>query len=207
MRATIDMRILGLLTARVCHELSGPLAAVSNGAELLGEDAPEFSCQAISLIAESARRAANRLQFYRFAYGFSGDGAPAGPSPFELATRVFQGTTIACDYAERVRALPPDRQKLGCNLLLVGAAALGRGGRLALDIAGTGLSLEAVGETASLAPDQISALRLEARVGAITAPTVHAYFTALVARAQGLSLVEGENGPGRVRLRSIGPGA
>jgi hypothetical protein len=32
---------------------------------------------------------------------------------------------------------------------------------------------------------------------------VHAYFTALVARAQGLSLVAGENGPGSVRLLSI----
>ena len=207
MRATIDMRILGLLTARLCHELSGPVAAVSNGAELLGEDAPEFVCQAISLVAESARRATNRLQFYRFAYGFSGDGAPTGPLPFELATRIFQGTPIACDYAQGVRALPPERQKLGCNLLLVGAAALGRGGRLALDIAGAGLSLEAVGEIASLAPEQIAALRLEAGAGAITAQTVHAYFTALVARAQGFSLAEGENGPGRVRLLSIGSGA
>ena len=76
MPAIIDMRILALLTARLCHELSGPVAAISNGVELLGEDAPDFSRQAISLVADSARRAANRLQFYRFAYGFGGDGAP-----------------------------------------------------------------------------------------------------------------------------------
>ena len=130
-----------------------------------------------------------------------------GPPPFELATRVFQGTPIACDYAESVRALPPDRQKLGCNLLLVGAAALGRGGRLALDVAGAGLSVEAVGEIASLAPEQIAALRLEARAGAITARTVHAYFTALVAGAQGFAWSRARDGPGRVRLLSIGSGA
>ena len=207
MPATLDMRILALLTARLCHELSGPVAAVSNGAELLGGDAGEFSCQAILLVAESARRAANRLQFYRFAYGFGGDGVPTGPPPFELATRVFQGTSITCDYSQSVRALPPDRQKLGCNLLLVGAAALARGGRLALDAAGPELRLEAAGDIASLAPEQVSALRLGASVEAITARTVHAYFTALVARAQGLSLVERENGPGRVRLFSIGSSA
>ena len=203
MPATIDLRILALLTARLCHELSGPVAAVSNGAELLGEDASEFASQAISLVADSARRAANRLQFYRFAYGFGGDGVPTGPPPFELATKVFQGTPIACDYARSVRALPPYRQQLGCNLLLLGAAALARGGRLALDVAGAELYLEAVGDIASHAPEQISALRLLTPFGAITARTVHAYFTALIARAQGLSLVAGENGPGSVRLLSI----
>ena len=207
MPANIDVRILGLLTARLCHELSGPVAAVSNGAELLGDDSPEFAHQAISLVADSARRAASRLQFYRFAYGFGGDGLPTGPLPFELAAKVFEGTQIACDYAERVRVLPPDRQKLGCNLLFVGAAALGRGGRLALDVVGAELHLEAAGEVASLAPEQLSALRLEAPLQAITAQTVHAYFTALVAQAQGLSLVERENGPGRVRLSSVGSGA
>jgi histidine phosphotransferase ChpT len=207
MPATLDVRILALLTARLCHELSGPVAAVSNGAELLGEDAGAYSGQAILLVADSARRAAHRLQFYRFAYGFGGDGVPTGPPPFELATRVFQGTSIACDYAQSVRALPPDRQKLGCNLLLVGAAALARGGRLALDAVGAELHLEAAGDTASLAPEQVLALRLVAPVEAITARTVHAYFTALVARAQGLGLVERENGPGRVRLSFIGSGA
>ncbi len=190
--------------ARLCHELSGPLAAVGNGAELLDGSSPEFVCQAISLIADSARRASNRLQFYRFAYGFGGDGVPTGPLPFELATRVFEGTLIACDYPEGVRVLPPDRQKLGCNLLIIGAAALGRGGRVALDVAGAELCVEASGQIASLAPEQISALRLEAAAEEITARTVHAYFTALTARAQGFSLVDSENGPERVRLVLIG---
>ncbi len=88
----------------------------------------------------------------------------AGPAPCELAAKFFEGTPIACDYTERVRALPLDQQKLGCNLLLVGAEALIRGGRLALDVARAGLQLEVAGEAVSLAPEQAAALRLETPV-------------------------------------------
>src|SRR5947209_7841422 len=35
---TIDMRVLELLSARLCHELSGPIAAINNGVELLAEE-------------------------------------------------------------------------------------------------------------------------------------------------------------------------
>src|SRR5271163_1304154 len=80
---TIDLRVLELLTARLCHELSGPIAAINNGVELLvdepvpgkaGED-PDFMHEAIALLGDSARRATDRLRFYRFAYGF-GHGGP-----------------------------------------------------------------------------------------------------------------------------------
>jgi histidine phosphotransferase ChpT len=207
MSVMLDMRILELLTARLCHELSGPIAAVGNGVELLGEDDRDFAHEALALVADSADRAAARLQFYRFSYGFGGDAATAGPLPFELAARFFERARIVCDYAEGVRALPLDRQKLGCNLLLVGAEALIRGGRLTLDVGPTGLQLEAVGEAVSLAPEQGAALRLETPVGALTSRTVNAYFAGILARAQGWRLVGAKAEPGRCRLSTIAPAA
>ena len=41
-----DMRILELLTARLCHELSGPIAAINNGVELLAEEDPGLGSSA-----------------------------------------------------------------------------------------------------------------------------------------------------------------
>jgi hypothetical protein len=94
----IEMRILELLITRLCHELSGPVAAINNGIELLDEDleagtppGPGFVRDAVALVSDSAHRARNRLQFYRFAYGFSRLGASTGPPPHELATRAFLG--------------------------------------------------------------------------------------------------------------------
>src|SRR5262249_14591796 len=126
--AVIEMRVLELLTARLCHELSAPIAAINNGVELLtGEDmdpeAPEtsFMRDAAALIGDSARRARSRLQFYRFAYGFGQSVALAGPPPHELAVDLFDASRIICDYSDSVRILPLDWQKPACNLLTVGA--------------------------------------------------------------------------------------
>ena len=204
MTVTLDLRILELLTARLCHELSGPIGGVGFGVELLDEDDPGFVDEALRLVQDNARRAANQLRFYRFCYGFGGHGEIAGQAPSELAAGLFDGEPIACDYTDRVRALPLDRQKLGCNLLLVGAKALvGGGGRLVLDTALTGLQLEVAGESAALAPEQAAALRLETPVGAIDSHTVQAYFTGLLARALGSRLVGSAGRPGRFRLSLI----
>src|SRR5438046_4424201 len=85
----IDLRVLELRSARLCHELSGPIAAINNGVELLAEEdsgvgslpSPAFLHDAAALVGDSARRARSRLQFYRFAYGFSPGSAIAGPAP------------------------------------------------------------------------------------------------------------------------------
>jgi histidine phosphotransferase ChpT len=207
MNPTLPLRVLELLTARLCHELSGPVAAIGNGVELLAECRSEFDGEALTLVADSAQRAANRLQFYRFAYGFGGDAAAVGPAPNELAAKLFAESSIACDYAESVRALPLDRQKLACNLLLVGAEMLVRGGRLALETTGAGLRLDAIGESVLLTDEQAAALRLELPLDALTMRNVTAYFTALLARGWGWRLIGAEAEPGRIRLSSYASAA
>src|SRR3954467_11382201 len=79
MSRLIDLRVLELLAARLCHELISPIGAIANGVELLGEDDPEFVRDATALIGQSAKKAGQRLQFYRFAYGSSATGDTAGP--------------------------------------------------------------------------------------------------------------------------------
>jgi histidine phosphotransferase ChpT len=210
--STVDLRVLELLTARLCHELSAPIAAISNGLELLAEEDPDlgstpgtsFVRDAAALIGDSARRAGGRLQFYRFAYGFGGGGALAGPAPHELAESFFGESRIACDYSDNVRILPPDWQKLACNLLPVGAEILPRGGRLVLT--DDPLNLEAVGEAADLSSELRSALMLTMPIAELTSRTVQAFFTGLLAKALGCRLI-GTAEPRRVRLTAIVTGA
>src|SRR6202048_1028314 len=105
---TIDLRVLELLSARLCHELSGPIAAISNGVELLAEEDPgvgsslnpAFLHDAVALVSESARRARFRLQFYRFAYGFSSGSTIAGPAAQEIVAGFLVVTHITGEYAE-----------------------------------------------------------------------------------------------------------
>ena len=207
---TVDLRVLELLSARLCHELSGPIAAINNGVELLAEEDPglgsspdpAFLHDAVALVSESARRARFRLQFYRFAYGFSSGSTIAGPAPHEIAVGFLAATNISGDYTESIRMLSPDWQKLACNLLSVGADALPRGGRLVLTDGP--LSLEAVGEPAALSPEARQALMLATPIADLTARTVQPYYTGLLAKALKRSLIATAE-PGRVRLGVVGP--
>ncbi len=100
MPVTAPLRVVELLAARLCHDLISPVAAIANGAELLGEDDPDFVREAVALVSSSARDANTRLQFFRFAYGFGGGGL-AGPAPHLLAAEYFAGSSHGATTARR----------------------------------------------------------------------------------------------------------
>jgi histidine phosphotransferase ChpT len=199
--SVIDIRVSTLLCARLCHELIGPITAINNGTELLADEDLDFSDDAVELIGVGARQAADRLQFYRFAYGFSG-GAAIGIRPRDLAERLFGGSRITCEYSESAAVLPLEWQRLACNLLLVAADALPRGGRLVLATAI--LEIEAIGEAPSLSPETLAALTLVGSVDGLTSRTVQAYFAGALAASLGCRLV-GTAEPRRVRLAAVIP--
>src|SRR5947208_13565071 len=97
MSQAVDLRVVELLAARLCHDLIGPVAAIGNGAELLADEDADFVRDAVALVGDSARKANSRLQFYRFVYGFGG-GELTGLAPDRLASVFFEDTPIACEY-------------------------------------------------------------------------------------------------------------
>ena len=201
MTRAIDLRVIELLSAKLCHDLIGPVAAISNGAELLAEEDPEFVRDAVALVGDSARQAGKRLQFYRFAYGFSGGGL-AGPPPHQLAAELFEGGAVACDYGLDVQALPLAQQKLACALLALAGEALPRGGRLAVAAAGGGIEISADGAGDGPSPQIRAAMSLAAAPAELTSRTVGAYFAGLLAEALGCRL-EVADRPGGFRLAAV----
>ncbi|MBV9583872.1 MAG: hypothetical protein JO213_03200 [Alphaproteobacteria bacterium] len=202
MNEAVDLRVLELLAARLCHELISPISAIGNGAELLADEEAEFIKDAVALVGESARKANRRLQFYRFAYGFTG-GELAGLPPHGLASAFFEETPITCDYRERVRRLPLGWQKLACNMLAIGGDALPRGGKLVLDEQAGAPQLDATGEGSGPSADLQAALALATPVSELTSRTAGAYFTGLLAVRLGRQLVI-ERKPGGFRLIAAG---
>jgi histidine phosphotransferase ChpT len=198
MTQPVDLRVLELLAARLCHDLIGPVAAIGNGVELLAEEDPDFVRDAVALVGESARKANRRLQFYRFAYGFSG-GELTGPAPHQLASALFADSDIACDYRASVRALPLEWQRLACNMLAVASEALSRGGGLVVDAGAVGPELEGVGKGAGPSAQIRDALTLATPLGQLTSRSVGAYFTGLVAAGLGCRIVVDAQ-PGSFRL-------
>ena len=201
MSRAIDLRVVELLHARLCHDLIGPVSAISNGAELLADEEPEFVKDAIALVGDSARKASRRLQFYRFAYGFSGGGL-AGPAPHQLVAELFEDTGVECDYRAGARALPLERQKLACVMLSLAGDALPRGGRLVIDAGPAGLDVEAIGQGSGPSPEVRAALTLETDSARLTSRTVGGYFAGLLAEGLGMRLIVTDQ-PGGFRLGAV----
>jgi histidine phosphotransferase ChpT len=198
MSRAIELRFVELLAARLCHDLIGPVSAIANGIELLADDdggGGEFARDAVALVGDSSRKAGRRLQFYRFAYGFGGGGL-TGPAPHLLAAEFFAESATRCDYGSAVRRLPLEQQKLACAMLALAGEGLPRGGRLALGLGGAGPEIDAAGDGSGFSPEAAAALTLAAPVAALTTRTVVAYFTGLLAEAQGRRLVLGERAGG-----------
>lgn len=206
MMGGLEMPVLELLMARLCHDLAGPIAAIGNGSEMLADEAPNVAVETLQLLAGSAGEAARRLQFYRFAYGFAAAGAMPATAPAELAARFFSPTPIVCDYAASVGRLAPALQKLACNLLLVGADGMRRG-RLSINAGACGPVLDAEGETVGLEPELLAALNLRVPAEALTPKTVQAYFAGLLAHDLGCRLIAGNAHRGRFRIGTAATGS
>jgi histidine phosphotransferase ChpT len=202
MARIIDLRVVELLAARLCHDLIGPVSAIGNGVELLAEEEGGFLREAVALVGDSARKANKTLQFCRFAYGFSGGGL-AGPAPRVLAAEFFAETSIECDYGAAVEALPLEQQKLGCAMLASTADGLPRGGRLVLTVGTFGPEVGATGEGRGLSPEMRAALTLAASAADLTSRTVGGYFAGLIAEGLGCRLVIDDQ-PGGFRLATAG---
>ncbi len=197
---SIDLRVVELLAARLCHDLIGPVSAIGNGVELLAEEDDEFARDALALVGDSVRKANRRLQFYRFAYGFGGGGL-TGAAPHLVAAEFFAETPIECDYGAAAQGLPPEEQKLACAMLAAAGEALPRGGRLVLGINAAGPEVDATGTGTGPSPEARAALALEAPAAALTTRTIGFYFAGLLAEARGCRLLVDDR-PGGFRLAS-----
>lgn len=59
-----------LLCSRLCHDLLSPVGALNNGIELLADEHdPEMRGKVLELLSDSARASANKLKFFRLAFG------------------------------------------------------------------------------------------------------------------------------------------
>jgi histidine phosphotransferase ChpT len=200
MAADLDIRVWQLLTARLCHELAGPLAAVANGVELMGDGDASFAADALLLVGTSAKTASARLQFYRFAYGaLPGEGTSPAIGR-NLVLKLFEGGNVHCDWPESEAARPMAWQRLACLALVLAAEALPRGGTVALRSKGAWPAVEADGETVRMLPEAQAALRSGTAIDNLTVRGVHAYLTARFAAELKLKLAPPRAEPRRLRI-------
>jgi histidine phosphotransferase ChpT len=129
-----DVDLAALLCSRLCHDLLSPVGAMNNGLELLADEHdPEMRRRCMDLLAESAKSAADKLKFFRLAFGAAGGfGSEVDP---QEARNVIEPLVTASGKTELIWSVPailmPKRAvKVMLNLVLIANDALVRGGKL-----------------------------------------------------------------------------
>lgn len=129
-----EVDIASLLCSKLCHDLLSPVGAMNNGLELLSDEHdPEMKQRCMDLLAESAKSAADKLKFFRLAFGAAGgfgdeiDPAEAKVVIEDLVTA--SGRTVL-EWAVPAGLMPKRAVKILLNLVLLANDALVRGGTL-----------------------------------------------------------------------------
>lgn len=128
-----DVDFASLLCSRLCHDLVSPVGSIYNGVELLAdEDDPEMREKCMELLADSAKQTANKLKFFRIAFGAAGGfGAQIDTREAKSALEGLVGDRrVTVDWQLEQASLPKNAMKMLLNLAMTAGDALLRGGRL-----------------------------------------------------------------------------
>ena len=125
-----------LLCSRLCHDLLSPVGALNNGLELLADETdPAMRQRCMDLLAESARASANKLKFFRLAFGAAGgfgDRIDTRECKAAIEGLLADHKRLEISWVVDADALPKPAAKALLNLSMIAADALVRGGQLAI---------------------------------------------------------------------------
>ena len=137
-----------LLCSRLCHDLLSPVGALNNGLELLADEHdPEMRQRVLELLNESARASANKLKFFRLAFGAAGGfGETVDTREAHAAIEGLFGDNHRINIGWMVEepVLQKTAIKVLLNLALIAGDALIRGGQLDIGAETSGGQIEIV---------------------------------------------------------------
>lgn len=185
-----------LLCSRLCHDLLSPVGALNNGLELLADEQdPEMRARCLELLADSARASANKLKFFRLAFGAAGGfGETVDTREARNAIEGLFGDNhrVKVGWLVAESVLPKSAIKVLLNLALIGGDALVRGGQLDIGAERVGEAIEVVvradGPRIVLDPELRGALTGGAGEAPVTPRAAAAYLVAALVAEGGGSL-------------------
>lgn len=143
-----SLDLASLLCSRLCHDMLSPVGALSNGLELLVEEKdPEMRQRCFELLEQSAKASADKLKFFRLAFGAAGgfgDSVPVNEARALIDALAGSNGRVAVNWMFGVDSLAKPAVKTLLNLALIGLDSLVRGGTLDIGAEVHGQAIEIV---------------------------------------------------------------
>ena len=194
-----DVDFASLLCSRLCHDLVGPVGSIYNGVELLAdENDPDMRQRCLELLADSAKQTANKLKFFRLAFGAAGGfGAEVDAREAQGALEgLFADRRVTLEWLVGTASLPKDAMKILLNLAMTAGDALLRGGRLNVAAEANGATIElavrAEGQHILLDPELRAALEGRTAFADLNPRAAAAFLVHTLTREAGAHLMVSE---------------
>jgi histidine phosphotransferase ChpT len=191
-----------LLCSRLCHDLLSPVGALNNGLELLADEHdPEMRAKCLELLNESATASANKLKFFRLAFGAAGgfgEEVDAGEAKLAIEGMFIASGRIQLGWLVSTPTLAKPAIKVMLNLALIAGDSLVRGGQLDVgaetSAAGTEIVVRAQGPRMVLDPELRKVLMGQVADDAITPRAAPAWLAYSIAKGCGGTVMVSEPG-------------
>ena len=208
------LELASLLCSRLCHDLLSPVGALSNGLELLAEEKdPAMRQRCFELLEQSARTSADKLKFFRLAFGAAGgfgEAVPVAEPKALIEALAGPSGRIALRWTMSSQTLPKAAVKILLNLALIAIESLVRGGTLEIALeerAGAfEIAVRASGPRIAFDPVVGRALTGQLAPGELASRTAPAAMIAALAASAGGGL-QHALGDGMLVLGAMLPGA
>lgn len=186
-----------LLCSRLCHDLLSPVGALNNGLELYRDETdPGLRERYVELISDSARVSANKLKFFRLAFGAAGgfgDRVDAREAQGAINGLLGENKRLELEWMIDGGELTKAAVKVLLNLAMIAGDVLVRGGKLTIGAEENAGLIEIVmraeGPRVVLDPDLRATLVDGAADDAITPRAAAAYLVHSIATEAGGSVV------------------
>jgi len=173
------------LAARMCHDFISPASAIVSGLDLLEDPtAQDMREEAMGLVATSARKLADMLQFARVAFGASASAETFDVRDLEkLAAGVFAHMRADLDWMVEPASVNKPAARAILNLAQMAGAALPTGGTARMRVVQEGGSIaiaaESTGPRARLRPEVLRGLSGQPLGDGLHGHWVQAYYVHL----------------------------
>lgn len=175
------IRLLELMSARMFHDLAGPIGAVNNSLEFFEEENQEIKDKALGVVKSSSNEAILRLKYFRQAYGPVNDREISLSDAIPLVEEFLEKTkvTLICSNDDNI-IISSSFAKLIMNIVIIAVGAMIYGGELKIVATPKELKITLKGKELVLSEETISLLKGDLSYVKLSSANIQVYYTHMV---------------------------
>lgn len=124
-----------LLCAKICHDLAGPIGAISNGIDFLDTKNDDLRQKSIELVQFSSRQAVSKINFFRQAYGFVPVNSESNFGIVKsLILNLIEGGKISVTFTDDQSIIDGRTAKILLNIFLIISSVIMYNGKVSFEL-------------------------------------------------------------------------